>query len=188
MPKPRRSRPFAVLGLGVTLLLPAAACDREEGAPPPIVVVTPAPVRGVIATTAFSGFESGLWVAVEVLVSTRGKLDITVDWTSEETWMYVYLGDTECRFAELASGACPFIIESETREPKPRILYSEILDPGSYFVFLYNVPRDPTTGIGSDSIEAVSIQFGLTVGFDSLANEDQPVRLGRPHLVSPPQL
>jgi hypothetical protein len=165
-----------------------ARCDREEGAPPPIVVVTPEPVRGVIATTSFSGFQPGLWVSIEVLVANRGKLDITVDWTVDTTWMYVYLGGTKCSFAELTSTSCPFLIESETKDPKPRVLFSEILDAGSYYVYLYNVPPDPVSGIGSDNTEAVSIQLGLTVGFDPLAGEEEPVRLGRPQLVPPPQL
>jgi hypothetical protein len=188
MLKPRRSRLLTVLLLGIALLLPATACDREEGAPPPIVIVTPEPVRGVIAQTAFSGFQPGFWVSIEVRVTDRGKLDLTVDWTVEGTWMYVYLGSTECDFAALSSESCPFLIESETRDPKPRVLYSEILDAGLYYVYLYNVPRDLASGTGSDNTEAVSIQLGLTVGFDPLSGEEEPVRLGRPQLVAPPQL
>jgi hypothetical protein len=188
MQKPR-STPLTILGLGLALVLTATACDREEGDPPPIVVVTPEPVRGVIAQTAFSGFQAGLWVSIEVLVANRGRLDITTDWTVEGTWMYVYLGSTPCDYPALSTGSCPFLIESETKDPKPRVLYSDILDAGSYYLFLYNVPFDPVSGIGSDNTEAVSIQLGLTVGFEPLADgEEEPVRLGRPLLVPPPQL
>lgn len=178
----------ALVALTVLLLAPLPGCDREDDAPPPIVVVTPEPVRGVIAETSFSGFQTGVWVGIEVLVSARGKLDITVDWTSEETWMFVYLGEAQCGFVELSTGACPFLIESETKEPKPRVILTEVLDAGTYYLYLYNVPRVPGTEIGSDVTESVALQLGLTVGFEPRDDGEEPVRLGRPRTLAPPQL
>jgi len=188
MPRARPARHSGLLALATVLLAPLPGCDRGDEAPPPIVVVTPEPVRGVIAQTAFSGFAPDLWVAVEVLVSDRGKLDITVDWTFEDTWMSVYLGTTECGYVELTSGSCPFLIESETKDPRPRVLNSDILEPGTYFLYLHNVAWDPDTGVGSTNTEAVSIQLGLTVGFEPRGAEEEPVRLGRPTVLPPPQL
>jgi hypothetical protein len=191
MPKHSRLAAVALLATTSLLLAPLPGCDREEDPPPPIVVVTPEPVepvRGVIAETSFSGFQTGIWVGIEVLVSTRGKLDITVDWTSNDTWMFVYLGEHQCGFVELSAGTCPFLISSETKLPKPRVLFTEILDPATYYLYLYNVPRIPGTEIGSDVSESVALQLGLTVGFEPREEGEEPVRLGRPRVLAPPQL
>jgi hypothetical protein len=149
------------------------------------VVVTPEPVRGVIAQFPFSGFQSDVWISVELVLSQRGVLDITVDWTYPDTWMYVYFGRTSCDLGQLTGDTCPFVLASETKDPKPRVLYTATLDPGTYYLFLYNVPRDPRTGTGSDNTEAVSIQLGLTVSASGQPTTDA-VRLGRPTVVPPP--
>lgn len=164
--------------------LPGCGSDSPR---PPMVVITPEPVRGVIARTSVSGFQTDVWISIELLLSQRGVLDITVDWTFPETWMYVYFGRTNCDYKELASRNCPFILSSETKDPKPRVLYTEEVDPGTYYLVLYNVPRDPRTGIGSDNTEAVSIQLGLTVKASGERSTDA-IHLGRPIVVSPPRL
>ena len=169
-----------------TLLLALAGCGGDSPAPP-VVVVTPEPVRGVIAQTAFSGFQTDIWISIELLLSQRGVLDITVDWTFPETWMYVYFGRTDCSYAQLAGQTCPFILSSPTQSPKPRVLYSETLEPGTYYLVLYNVPRDPATGTGSDNTESVALQLGLTVSASG-ERSTEAVRLGRPIVVSPPGL
>jgi len=76
--------------------------------------------------------------------------------------MYVYFGEVLCDYLQLSGGRCPFLIESETRDPKPRVLFTGDLDPGTYYLVLYNVPRDPRLGIGSDNTEAISVVVGLT--------------------------
>lgn len=169
-----------------TLLLALAGCGGDSPVPP-MVVVTPEPVRGVIAQTAFSGFQSDVWISIELILSQRGVLDITVDWTYPDTWMYVYFGRTNCDYTQLASRNCPFILSSETKTPKPRILYTESLEPGTYYLVLYNVPRDPRTGTGSDNTESVALQLGLTVSASGQRSTDA-VHLGRPIVVSPPRL
>jgi hypothetical protein len=126
--------------------------------PPP-----PEPVRLILAQTTLSGFQTGIWLMIPLELTEAGRLDITVDWTSEETWLYVYFGDTRCDFKQVNTGTCPFLVESETKDPKPRILYSEPLEPGPYFLYLYNVPRDPDRAIGSDVTETLSILIGLTL-------------------------
>jgi hypothetical protein len=188
MSKPRFPAVAALAVLGAMVLAPLPGCDRETGDPPPIVIATPEPNRGVIAQTSFSGFRTDTWVGIEVLVQQRGKLDVTVDWTSEETWLFVYLGTAPCGFVELETGTCPFFIESETKEPKPRILLTDFLDPATYHLYLYNVPRTPGSDIGSDVTEAVAVQLGLTVFFEPRDDGDPPVRLGRPRVLAPPQL
>jgi hypothetical protein len=151
-----------------TLLLALAGCGGDSPVPP-MVVVTPEPVRGVIAQTAFSGFQSDVWISIELILSQRGVLDITVDWTYPDTWMYVYFGRTNCDYTQLASRNCPFILSSETKSPKPRVLYTEALDPGS------------------DNTESVALQLGLTVSASGQRSTDA-VHLGRPIVVSPPRL
>jgi hypothetical protein len=164
--------------------LPGCGGDSPR---PPVVVITPEPVRGVIAQASLSGFQSGVWISIDLLLSQRGKLDITVDWTVPDTWMYVYLGRTKCDYAQLSGGTCPFILASETKNPKPRVLFSEELDPATYYLVLYNVPRDPRTGIGSDNTESIAIQLGLTVSANG-QRSTEAVRLGRPAVVPPPAL
>ena len=39
------------------------------------MIVTPEPVRGVLAQTSFGGFESGIWVSIEIVVSQKGEVD-----------------------------------------------------------------------------------------------------------------
>jgi hypothetical protein len=181
-----RVRSSLLLVLLIALLAPLPGCNRNDEAPPPIVVVTPEPVRGVIAETSVSGIQSGFWVAVPFQTPDRGVLDITVDWRWDDSWMYTYFGDTECDYVAVVGDTCPYLIRSETKEPKPRVLETGILDAAVYYIFLYNRPRDPLTGEGSDRNETASIVVGLTVGVGSSA-ERVPVRLGTPFVVSPPQ-
>lgn len=168
------------------LLLALAGCGGDS-VRPPVVVVTPEPVRGVIAHTAFSGFQTDIWISIEVILAQRGVLDITVDWTSPETWMYVYFGRTNCGYDQLVGRSCPFILSSETKNPKPRVLYTEALEPGTYYLVLYNVPLNRKTGVGSDTTESISLQLGLTVSASG-ERSTEAVRLGRPIVVSPPRL
>jgi len=177
---------LATLAVLAGLLLPLPGCDEQTA--PPLTIQTPQPVRGVIVTTSFEGFQTDVWIAIPIVVGDRGKLDITIDWTFADTWMYVYFGDTACDYAQLSSKNCPFIIESETKDPRPRVLYTDFVNPGTYYVVMYNVPRDPRTGSGSDNTEAVSVQVGLTVGFLEAQDARTPVTLGQPIVVSPPRL
>ena len=177
---------FVRVALAGALLLSLAGCGAESPAPP-LVVVTPQPVHGVIASSSFRNFQSDVWISIELLLSQKGALDITVDWTFPDTWMYVYLGQVNCDYAQLAGRTCPFLIKSETQAPKPRVLYTDTLDPGTYYLVLYNVPRNPRTGKGSDNTEAVSFQIGLTVSASGERSTDA-VHLGRPIVVSPPRL
>jgi hypothetical protein len=145
------------------LVVGLAGCGGDDTARPPVVVVTPEPVRAILSQTSFSGFQSDVWVSLELILTQRGVLDISVDWTFSNTWMYVYLGKTACSYAQLSNRTCPFLLASETKDPKPRVLYTSSLDPGTYYLVLYNVPRDPLTGNGSDNTESVALQLGLTV-------------------------
>lgn len=144
------------------LVLALVSCGGDS-ARPPVVVITPEPVRAILATTSFAGFQSDIWVSLELILSQKGVLDITVDWTYPNTWMYVYMGRTNCTYDQLAHRTCPFFLKSETKDPKPRVLTTDSLDAGKYYLVLYNVPRDPLTGNGSDNNESVSVQLGLTV-------------------------
>lgn len=145
------------------LVIALAGCGGDDTMRPPVVVVTPEPVRAILAQTAFSGFQSDIWVSLELILSQRGVLDITVDWTFPDTYMSVYFGNTSCTYAQLSSRTCPFLLSSETKNPKPRVLFTESLAPGTYYLVLYNVPRDSVAGTGSDNTESVSVQIGLTV-------------------------
>jgi hypothetical protein len=168
-----------------TLLLALAGCGGDSPVPP-MVVVTPEPVRGVLFQSSYP-HGNDEWLQFPVLLSQRGVVDITVDWTFPDTWMYVYFGRTDCDYIQLTSYKCPFILSSETKTPKPRILYTESLEPGTYYLVLYNVPLDRHTGIGSYNTESVAVQLGLTVSASGQRSTDA-VHLGRPIVVSPPRL
>jgi hypothetical protein len=172
--------------LATALLAPLPACDRGDEVTPPIIIQTPEPVRGVIVEAAFSDFHTDTWFQIPIDIQSYepGVLDITVDWTEDESWIFVYFGDRACSFDELDNQTCPFLIVSETKEPKPRILYTDLLQPATYYVFLYNVPRVPGTEIGSDVKESVSLQLGLTVGFQLSSKDDPPVQVGEPVVLS----
>lgn len=169
-----------------TALLGALAGCGGDSARPPVVVITPEPVRGVIAQTSFAGFAPDVWISIELILSQAGVLDITTDWTFPDSWIYVYLGRTNCNYAQLSERTCPFFVSSETQAPKPRVLFTDKLETGTYYLVLYNVPRDRKTGIGSDNTEAVSLQLGLTVTASGQRSTDA-VRLGRPIVVPPPR-
>jgi hypothetical protein len=181
----RRLRPSLFVAL-LALALPLLSCGDDTPAQP-IVVVTPQPVRGDLADTGFSGFESGVWVSIEVLVSQKGKVDATVDWTFPDTWMYVYFGNVQCDYNTLSSKKCPFLISSETKDPKPRYIQTDLLDPGKYYLVLNNVARNVRTGIGSDNTESVNIKLGLTIYPFTSAPGGEAIRLGRVRTIAPPR-
>jgi hypothetical protein len=168
------------------LVVALAGCGGDDTVRPPVVVVTPEPVRAILAQTSFAGFQSDIWVSLELILSQRGVLDITVDWTFPDTWMFVYLGNTNCSYAQLSGRTCPFLISSETKDPKPRVLFTQTLDPGTYYLVLYNVPRNTLTGQGSDNTESVSLQLGLTVNPRDL-HVPGGVAIGRTQIVGPRQ-
>ena len=168
-------------------LLPALSCQNDNPSRPAIVVVTPQPVRGVIAQSSFGQFAPDVWVALEVPISQRGTVDVTVDWTMPDSWIYVYFGQTNCDYAQLAGKTCPFLISSETQLPKPRVLVTGTLEPGRYYLVFYNVPKNRRLGIGSDNLESVSLQIGLTIAASGQRSEE-PIHLGRPTVVPPPHL
>ena len=165
------------------LVLALAGCESES-ARPPVAVITPQPVHGILAQTSFSGFQSDIWVSLELILTQKGVLDVTVDWTTPSTWMYVYMSKKNCTYPELAGRTCPFFLKSETKDPKPRVLFTESLDAGTYYLVLYNVPRDPLTGNGSDNTESVAVQLGLTV-YPFTSKVPGGVSIGRTEIVAP---
>jgi len=185
--KSERWRRLTLLVAVLAVVVPLLSCEDDTPAQP-IVVVTPEPVRGVLAQTSFSGFQSGVWVSIEILVSQKGEVDTTVDWTFPESWIYVYFGKVNCDYNQLTSGSCPFLVVSETQNPKPRFFKTGLLEPGTYYLMLHNVAKDNRKGIGSDNTEAVALQLGLTVYPFTSAPGEGTVSVGRVRTISPPRL
>lgn len=177
----RRSLLLAALAVIVGLV---QACDDPPD--PPVIVMPPEPVRAVIATTGFDQFAPDIWVAIPLQLTQAGRLDITVDWTFQSSWIYVYFGDQVCTYEQLAARTCPFLVRSETQEPKPRVLLHDISQAGTFFLVLYNVPLDRRTGVGSDNIEAIFLQLGLTVGLGR--SDGGAVKVGQPIVIRSPRL
>jgi len=183
-PLSERWRRRTLLVALLALALPILSCGDDTPAQP-IVVVTPEPVRGVLAQTSFSGFPSGVWVSIEIIVGQKGEVDGNVDWTFPDTWMYVYFGKVKCDYSQLSSGKCPFLVSSETQKPKPRTFRTGLLDAGTYYLVLENVAKDNRLGIGSDNTEAVGIQLGLTVYPFTSAPGGGAVQFGRIQTITP---
>ena len=81
--------------------------------------------------------------------------------------MYVYFGNVQCGFVELARPApARSSSTSETKDPKPRVLFTESWSRHATICTSTTSPRIPGTDIGSDVTESVSLQLGLTVGFE----------------------
>jgi len=182
-----RWRRYTLLVALLAFAVPLLSCGDDTPSQP-IVVVTPMPVRGVLAETSFSGWQTAVWVSIEIIVSQKGEVDATVDWTFPDSWIYVYWGKTQCSYSQLASRACPFLVSSEAKDPKPRTFKTGILEPGTYYLVLYNVPKNLRLGIGSDNTEAAGIQLGLTVYPFTNAPGDGTIQVGRIRAITPPRL
>jgi hypothetical protein len=143
-------------------------------------------VRGVIVNPfSFDQFTSGTYVGIPIPLSQGGILDVTVDWTFQDTWMYVYVAKGTCTYDQLAGKTCPYIVSSEVQFPKPRVVYTVPVAPGTYSIILYNVEKNKKTGIGSDNTEGVSFQVGLTVGVPIPAGQSvTPIQV-KPVLLRP---
>lgn len=161
----RSVRGFLVSVLLGGLVLGIPACKKST-APSPIATPTPAPVpvRGVIAQFSFDQFASGIYVGIPLPLSQGGILDVTLDWTFPDSWMFVYIAKGTCTFEQLDGKTCPYIVTSEVQFPKPRVVSTTPIPPGTYSLILYNVPKTKGSAIGSDNTEGVSCQIGLTVG------------------------
>ncbi len=153
---------------GVVLLLPFAGCDSDTSVRPPMTVVTtqaPQPVHAWLTDppATIGGFESDTWIALPIPLSVRGVMDIRVDWTFPNSWIYVYFGDKSCEYVQLAARTCPFLLSSETQSPKPRVLTTGLLEPGTYYLVFHNVLLNRRTGVGSENTETLQVQLGVTI-------------------------
>ena len=165
-----------MMRLGRGILLPVVvagsvlgqpACNKSSTTPTPVATPTPGAVRGVLGTISFDRFETDVYVGVPLPLSQGGILDVTVDWTYPDSWIFVYVARGTCTYEQLAGKTCPYIVSSETQFPKPRVVVTPPIAAATYTLVIYNVPRNSKTrplGMGSDNIEAVSFQIGLTVG------------------------
>jgi len=162
-----------VIMAGGALLLPA--CNDET---PPTPIPTPAgPVRAVVASTSFTDFQPDIYFGIPIPLGQAGILDFTVDWTFPNTDMLVAFGTQGCSFPDLTADRCPFIIRTEGTTPKPRIVITQNLATGNYFLYLYSKPFTKVDGTGSGNIEAVALQIGLTVGVTGAAVPMAPIKL-----------
>jgi hypothetical protein len=94
--------------------------------------------------------------------------------------MYVYIARGTCNYEQLSSKTCPYIVSSETQFPKPRVVVTPPIPAGTYTLVLYNVEKTKVNrrlGIGSDNVEAVSFQIGLTVGGSATPQTAAPITL-----------
>jgi hypothetical protein len=169
-------RGVLVVAIAGAFVLPG--CD-EEAVPPTALPTPPPAVRAVVATTSFDNYPTDIYLGIPIPLAQAGVLDFTVDWTFTSTDMAVAFGSQNCSFADLNARRCPFLVSSTGKTPKPRVLVTQPLAVGTYYLYLYSVPFDKASGAGSDNIEAVSLQIGLTVGpsVTPAAVPIEPIRL-----------
>ncbi len=156
------------------------ACKKSSTTPTPVATPTPGAVRGVLGTLSFDRFETDVYVGVPLPLSQGGILDVTVDWTYPDSWIFVYIARGTCTYEQLATKVCPYIVSSETQLPKPRVVVTPPIAAGTYTLVIYNVPLNKVNrrlGIGSDHVEAVSFQIGLTVGGAATPQSAAPITL-----------
>ena len=168
-----------VVVAGSVLGLPA--CNKKSSTTPtPVATPTPPAVRGVLGTLSFDRFETGVYVGIPLPLSQGGILDVTVDWTYKDTWMYVYIARGTCNYEQLSSKTCPYIVSSETQFPKPRVVVTPPIPAGTYTLVIYNVPSTQPNrklGIGTENVESVSFLIGLTVGGAATPQTAAPITL-----------
>ena len=75
--------------------------------------------------------------------------------------------------------------EGDRADGERVVIISESLAPGTYYVVLYNVPRDTATGTGSDNTESVAVQLGLTVFPTTSQAPGAALSIGRPQFIHP---
>ncbi len=185
---PIRNRVGAGLlaAIGMALVSTFTGCNSSDTSPYPLVEVTPAStVRGLYASGSHQDFRTGDYLMYPIDLTTSGVLDILVDWTFKSSWIYVYFGDTRCSYDELSNHTCRFLISSETVQPKPRLLTTQKLPVGQYYLVFYNVPWDARTRTGTDNTESIVYEVNLTV--TTASGERQPVRVGEPIVVAGPR-
>jgi hypothetical protein len=171
-------RAVLVVAIGGAAFLPAC---NDDTLPTPI----PTPqtsVRGIVATTSFTDFPTDVYLGIPIPLQQPGSLDFTIDWTFSNTDMEVAFGSVPCTFPELNARTCPFIVKTTGRTPKPRYLVTDPVAVGTYFLYLYSKPYDRKDGSGSENVEAVALQIGLTVGPTVVPHSASiaPIRLGAP--------
>lgn len=172
----------SAVAVGTAVLLVLTACNND--ATIPNAVATPATsVRAVIASTSFTDFPPDIYQSIPIPLSQPGVLDFTVNWTFPETYMIVSFGNRECTFTELNTHTCPFIIATQGSD-KPRVVITPNMPVGNYFLVIYSQPYSKKTGVGTDRLEAVSVQIGLTVFSNQTARTTQTITV-HPKLIRP---
>jgi hypothetical protein len=174
-------RVVLVVVIGGAVFLPAC---NDDTLPTPI----PTPqtsVRGIVASTSFSDFATDIYLGIPIPLEQPGALDFTVDWTFTDTDMEVAFGSVPCTFPELNARTCPFLVKTTGRTPKPRFLVTDPVRVGTYFLYLYSKPWDRKTQTGSENVESVALQIGLTVGASVTPHSASvaPIRLGTPVVI-----
>ena len=69
----------------------------------------------------------------------RGDVEFIVDWTFEESFLWIYVTDGFCTADQFRQDACPFLVRSETRQPKPRRLRVANREAGQMSLIVWNV-------------------------------------------------
>lgn len=169
----RRGVPAGLLAVYAAAVI---GCNGDSPVSGPVVVITPPPPVTSVLTPQPIGVPvpNGAWVLLPIPLTVKGVLEIKVDWTLNDTYLYNYFGRARCDEFQLTKNNCPFDIRVETKTPKPRTIVTPALEAGTYYLYFYNVPWDLMTRTGTDADESAQVQLTLTV---SATGERRPLPL-----------
>jgi hypothetical protein len=172
-----------VVAIAGALFLPA--CD-EPTPPAPVTSPPPQTVHGIIASQPIPDFPPDVYLGVPIPLAQAGILDFTVDWTFTNTYMEVAFGTQPCSFQDLSARRCPYVIATAGTTPKPRVIITPAVPVATYYLYLYSKPWSKAEGTGSDAIESLILQIGLTVGEGATPQSVpiEPIRL-QPRFIRP---
>lgn len=112
-------------------------------------------------------------------VLTRGDLELIVDWTFEDSTLWMYVTDGNCTQAQFQRDVCPFdagcectfLVKSETSDPKPRSLrLNNYL--GSFRLIVWNI-GNRNESISWQGLLTTTSTFRATFGPTESIRSDQ---------------
>jgi len=137
---------------------PGSCPTGETGVPPNCVpIVQTNPCKQSTLSTDSGGIDAKTLVYTDFSVPEKGRLDLSLDWTTASSPMGLYLvpANTCTTVDEFNKRTCNFIVQSDPPGSKPRKVSAQNLAAGNYRWIVANF---------SDAQESVSLQIVLSTG------------------------
>ena len=123
--------------LSSVVILIFVSCGDDNPTRTTTTSAPPQPVTTLISqgSTSLRSF----FVTIPHRNDARGDVEFIVDWTFEESFLWIYVTDGFCTADQFRQDACPFRVRSETRQPKPRRLRVANREAGQMSLIVWNV-------------------------------------------------